>query len=532
VKKHDLPRVGAGRHTEAPSTLEAFRRSADRSRLSTVLTVGDGHAIDFVNAAFCEELGETSNSLVGLALTDLFIDAPRAHQLFDRVLDSGTSDVTPGLRIRGPRNETRYATVIAQPILDAGHLRYGLAIHLIVNAGRRPIIRARGSGEYSAIELSSLKQANEALLVAGLREQVLAERAQRTANELKALLDAMTESVAVFDGRGDVMLVNPIEREMLGIDKPDITIDDYRGFELRNVDGTRLDFERDLLLPMLAGNQFVEREILFQRNGGERHLACSSGTVRDSDGNVVLVFKVCRDITELRDLEQLRERYVALISHDLRGPLSTARMAASLLSGGLDKPDVGIKLARTIERNLDHMDQMVRDLLDAQRIRAGQPVPLRIVECDLVSICKVVIDDLSMIYPQRLELRGETTLHGYWSPEELRRAAWNLAINGLKYGSANTPVVIEVARRDERAVVAVHNEGPPIPADEHTRLFSPYARTVRTGGPRGWGLGLTLVRGCVEAHGGTVTVQSDAVSGTTFTIELPFDARKPNDRQR
>ena len=73
----------------------------------------------------------------------------------------------------------------------------------------------------------------------------------------------------------------------------------------------------------------------------------------------------------------------------------------------------------------------------------------------------------------------------------------------------------------------MHNSGPPIPLTEQGRLFAPFSQTEAAlkSGARGWGLGLTLVRGCAEAHGGTVHLRSDADSGTTFTIELPLDAR-------
>ena len=105
-------------------------------------------------------------------------------------------------------------------------------------------------------------------------------------------------------------------------------------------------------------------------------------------------------------------------------------------------------------------------------------------------------------------------------------ALWNLASNAINYGSATAPVLIRVERVGEQgAAVSVHNEGPPIAPEQLERLFTPYARGGRADGPRGWGLGLTLVRGCARAHGGRVSVHSDAASGTTFRLELPLDAR-------
>jgi signal transduction histidine kinase len=114
-----------------------------------------------------------------------------------------------------------------------------------------------------------------------------------------------------------------------------------------------------------------------------------------------------------------------------------------------------------------------------------------------------------------------------WSPDELRRSLWNLVTNALKYGAPATTVTIAIRRVDDSAVISVHNEGEPIPAEEQPLLFEPFgrARRAEAGRVRGWGLGLTLVRGCVEAHGGRLELSSTAEGGTTFAMWLPLDAR-------
>ncbi|MFL5411114.1 MAG: sensor histidine kinase, partial [Myxococcales bacterium] len=89
-----------------------------------------------------------------------------------------------------------------------------------------------------------------------------------------------------------------------------------------------------------------------------------------------------------------------------------------------------------------------------------------------------------------------------------------------------TPVSIAIRRIDQRILVTVHNQGTIIPAEEQAKLFKPFHRTheAKAGGERGWGLGLTVVRGIVEAHGGIVKVESYPKEGTTFTIDLPVTA--------
>jgi signal transduction histidine kinase len=230
---------------------------------------------------------------------------------------------------------------------------------------------------------------------------------------------------------------------------------------------------------------------------------------------------------ERLDAEHLvRERFVSLLAHDLRGPLSAATLAARMLADRPEQLDKRRELALRIERSLQRIDRMIGDLLDANRLRAGQRLALDLQPCDLVEIGSDVIADLAEVDRERVRLSVPDRLEGVWDPHQLRRALWNLVTNALKHGAASGPVELRMARSAARVAVGVHNRGPAIPPEEQAQIFEPFGRAhgadART---RGWGLGLTLVRGCAEAHGGTVDVASSADAGTTFTMRLPVDAR-------
>jgi len=185
------------------------------------------------------------------------------------------------------------------------------------------------------------------------------------------------------------------------------------------------------------------------------------------------------------------------------------------------------ELAVKINHNIQRVDRMIRDLLDANRIRAGEPLPLRLDACDLVALSELVADEARAMHGDRFIVEAETPVGGIWSHEELHRAIWNLVMNAVKYGAPHQPITIAVTRHDDVARVSVHNTGSPIPRADQEQIFDAYARapTADASGRIGWGLGLTLVRGTAEAHGGHVSLESDGESGTTFTIELPLDAR-------
>ena len=238
--------------------------------------------------------------------------------------------------------------------------------------------------------------------------------------------------------------------------------------------------------------------------------------------------EVVAKVRELQAQRELRELFVSVLAHDLRAPLTAVKISAQTLMRHPEKRDDWPDLAARIARNLERMDQMISDLLDANRIQAGEQLPLRLQECNLGSIAREVVEELVAIHGERFDLRVEEEVRGIWSSEELRRAVWNLASNAVKYGAQDKPITITVRRTTEGAEATVHNYGCFLSPEEQAHLFHPFARTrsAQTGSSRGWGLGLTLVHGCAEAHGGSVQIESSVEAGTKFILKLPLDARR------
>jgi signal transduction histidine kinase len=240
-----------------------------------------------------------------------------------------------------------------------------------------------------------------------------------------------------------------------------------------------------------------------------------------------LYTQVHGQMERLQAERDLRARFVSLLAHDLRGPLSTATMSAALIERRLEQLGERRDVTVRIKRSLERIELMVRDLLDTSRIQAGHLLTLRLAEGELGEIVWEVVDELNALHDGRVRFQIGQRIEGVWGADELRRAVWNLVANALKYGDATAPVTVTVARAGLRASISVHNRGNPISAEDRARIFEPFARaaTSETRSQLGWGLGLTLVRGCAAAHGGQVHVVSSEAEGTTFVLELPLDAR-------
>jgi signal transduction histidine kinase len=173
-----------------------------------------------------------------------------------------------------------------------------------------------------------------------------------------------------------------------------------------------------------------------------------------------------RNVEALKEERELRERFVAVLAHDLRGPLTAAKIGSAILVQQPEKLDERRELASKIDANIDRAEKMIRDLLDTGRIRAGQPIPLRLDECDLADVARIVMEELTTIYGNRFLLKEGSWVRGVWDAEELRRALWNLAVNALKYGDRDKPITLSVRRSDSGAQISVHNYGPVITPEE------------------------------------------------------------------
>lgn len=225
---------------------------------------------------------------------------------------------------------------------------------------------------------------------------------------------------------------------------------------------------------------------------------------------------------------ELREQFVATLTHDLRTPLTAAKMGAQFILRKPENSEKNQQLAVKIIRSIDRMDQMIRDLLDASRLRAGESLSLTMNACDLREVAIMTLRELGAAYGDRFILETDRdSIAGFWNEDGLRRVIENLASNAVKYGYPQQLITVTLKQTGETAQIIVHNFGHPIPKDEQMELFEPFQRshTAQSGSKKGWGLGLTLVKGVAEAHGGQVNVTSNESEGTRFIVTLPKDSR-------
>ncbi len=227
------------------------------------------------------------------------------------------------------------------------------------------------------------------------------------------------------------------------------------------------------------------------------------------------------DAIRLQTEAQYRERFVATLTHDLRSPLATAKLSADMIASFPDDLAKVRNWAGQISLSLERADRMIADLLDASRLQAGEPLPLEFAACDLLTITRDLVDELARQHGERFTIEHDGATLGMWNADALRRVLDNLLSNAVKYGDADQPITVRMRQIDDRLLLMVHNFGTIIPLEDQQKLFQPFHRTstAQASGKPGWGIGLALVKGLVEAHHGVVKAESYPKEGTTFTVD-------------
>jgi signal transduction histidine kinase len=234
---------------------------------------------------------------------------------------------------------------------------------------------------------------------------------------------------------------------------------------------------------------------------------------------------------ELGTTNQMKDRFISVASHELKTPVTTIRVQTQFMlrrlskrkEAGLDKEFLVRSLQR-IDEQTGRLTTLITDLLDANRMSTAR-VMLNRQSCDLVEICRKVIEDQCLLTERQIVLDiPALPIEVYVDPGRVTQVLINIVSNALKYSPEDSLVEVSVSQDAKHALMRVHDYGHGIAKDNLPRIFETFYRTTdaQASCASGFGLGLAIAKEIVELHEGRIWCESELGKGSTFFVELPL----------
>jgi signal transduction histidine kinase len=220
------------------------------------------------------------------------------------------------------------------------------------------------------------------------------------------------------------------------------------------------------------------------------------------------------------DVARTKERFLAILSHDLRTPLNAVLTSSVFMMDRGELVEPYVTLVSGIANSTRRMTRLVSDLLDFTRTRFGDSIPVVLEAADIRLIVHAVVAEVGAAHPESIvQIETSGLLRGKCDPHRIGQALTNLLSNAVQHGSPNAPIKISAHGTFNHCVLSVHSFGTVIPPEQLGALFEP----VNAGADRRHtGLGLYIVEKIAAAHGGTLVVRSDRDTGTIAEMHIPL----------
>jgi PAS domain S-box-containing protein len=357
-----------------------------------------------------------------------------------------------------------------------------------------------------------------------------AEEALRESETLYRLLFSLAPSgVVLNDADGRIVAFNDRAHEQLGY-----TRDEFGRMSISDVDADEEPDDVRCRVAEIAAAGGAEYEVHHRAKSGEiRNVLVETRPI--DVGGERRFLSVWQDITDrkrveeaLREMDRRKSEFLAVLSHELRNPLAPIRNSIYLLDRAAPGSRQAARAREVILRQTEQLSRLVDDLLDVTRISRGK-VTLNRVGVDLRDVVRHTCDDhRSLFEGSEVELRVEAPASPVWIDADATRISQvlgNLLQNAVKFTPSGGGVMVGVRARADHAELSVRDNGIGMNPDQVERMFEPFAQAeqglARTTG--GLGLGLALVKGLVELHGGSVHARSEGLGrGSEFVVSLPL----------
>jgi len=340
----------------------------------------------------------------------------------------------------------------------------------------------------------------------------------------EAAIDSLYDPVIVTDGEGCVTKLNPAAEEIFGSEKENTgkhVGEMARDVRIAGAVAEALESQRPV-----AG-EGMSSVLPLAVDGSERAFRLRTTPMRDNGHHLLGAVTILEDITHLREIDRLKSEFIATASHELRTPLTSVQMGVHLLLEGAlgELTDQQNEVLQACRQDCERLDKLMRDLLDLSKIEAGESQP-QLAAISARDLLTTAVEELRpQVEAKDLTLSVDAPIDLPWvliDRLQIGRVISNLVINALRH-TKNGEIKISAEQRDNHVAISIADTGSGIPTEYLPHVFDKFVQVpdAPTGGA---GLGLTISKSIVEAHGGQISVQSQVGRGSTFTFTLPLAA--------
>lgn len=428
------------------------------------------------------------------------------------------------------------------------HIRNGVIVPLVVERrdeenrvldripiGVLSVFNKRYGGEFNEEDVSLLERMarNAASVISNAQMyKELVEEKQKLVHTIESLYAGLL----LIGGKGNLMQMNARARQIFNV-REDPVGKHYR--DVIHHEAALAAIERMLSAGDSNDNgaadldQIAEEITVSEPETGEdRVFQMHAAQVRDEQRKHIGTAIILNDITEIRNLERLKTEFVAIAAHELRTPMTPIKGFISMLAQ--DKDDSFTFEERQeyyaiIEQNVDRLGRLINDLLNVTRIERGIALQLFWEEVNLTELAEAVFEvQRGMTNTEKHTLIVDSVPPQVWATvgkDQIEQVLQNLVSNAIKYSpdGGEVRIIIRDEPETKTVLIGVKDQGTGIPESARSRLFRPYLRihNPKTAGIKGTGIGLFLVKNLVEAHHGTIWVESELGKGSTFWFRIP-----------
>ena len=344
-------------------------------------------------------------------------------------------------------------------------------------------------------------------------------RAEAERSRLAAIVESSRDAIIGVGLDGRISDWNPAAQKLYGYSAVEIVEQDIEVL----IPEKRTNERVGVLARLREGEDLPPFETERQRKDGSLvDVEIRVSPIRDDADQIVGAAVIARDVTTRKQLERVQEDFVAMVSHDLRSPVTVLHGRTQLMRrrGQYDEKGLDAMLEQ-----IRRMERLITDLQEVVKFEAGA-IELNRLSEELGDLARDAVERARVQdsgHTIRV-IRPETPVAGTWDRDRLGQVLDNLLGNAVKYSPQGREIVVRVAIVDGEARLCVRDQGDGIPAATLPNLFERFFRADNAGSASGLGLGLYIARMLVEAHGGRIWATSEPGEGSVFTIALPLES--------